>query len=491
MRRFSFARSVEVLLVHLLVLGLLVVLCALRDSVGVPPDMVIRPACMALIAISIWSLWSWYRVTGGYFDPYVLFWISAVLFNGGQAFLEIFSLNENGLLAGVLSSEIVLRTLILVILGLATFHLGGLTAVAAARGFGRKNNSFRQDLGMATNSRIVGWGLLAVSFIPAIFLIREAAQTVTDFGYIGLYQREGAVGFEAAPAVLGAFLVPASLFLLAGSKEHRLGRIVSAAIIYIYFLTHMFLGSRSAAAMPLVAYAWIWHRHIRPLSISLLLGAGVVLLAIFFPLIQLIRNLSGEDRFSLPFLVETLLNLEHPAVAVLSEMGGSMGTVAHTIDLVPGARLYDLGTGYIYAFSTIVPNLFWDIHPAVAHGLAGNWLTWMVDPFTARMGGGLGYSFIAEAYLNFGWFGAPIVLGVIGFLFGKYLCWGERVPDPARLAAVAAFLAFFLKFARSETATVIRPLVWYSLFPYLLVRVLGWHRSLKRRPASLRQKPAL
>ena len=72
-----------------------------------------------------------------------------------------------------------------------------------------------------------------------------------------------------------------------------------------------------------------------------------------------------------------------------------------------------------------MPNLFWDIHPTIARGLACDWITETVDPFADLVGGGLGYSFIAEAYLNFGWFGVPIVTGIIGFLFGN-LSYGQK-----------------------------------------------------------------
>ncbi len=102
----------------------------------------------------------------------------------------------------------------------------------------------------------------------------------------------------------------------------------------------------------------------------------------------------------------------------------------------------------------------------------------------ASHGGSLGYSFIAEAYLNFGWIGAPITLGIIGFLFAKLVSWAERSGQPARLAMVACFLTFFLFFSRSEAASNIRLLVWYSLLPYLAVHaVRRFNAKLARRNA--------
>lgn len=162
-------------------------------------------------------------------------------------------------------------------------------------------------------------------------------------------------------------------------------------------------------------------------------------------------------------------------------MGGSMQTVTYTIELVPGTRAYDMGDSYYYAALTAVPNLFWRVNPGVARGLLSDWLIREVDPYTASVGGGLGYSFIAEAYLNFGWWGVPLVLGLIGLLFGGLVLWAGRSGDIARLATVASFASFFLFFARGEAALVVRGLVWYAILPYLAILYLRHAAALKER----------
>ena len=42
------------------------------------------------------------------------------------------------------------------------------------------------------------------------------------------------------------------------------------------------------------------------------------------------------------------------------------------------------------------------MHPSVAHGQPSDWLIETVNPYLAERGLGLGFSFIAEAYMNFG-----------------------------------------------------------------------------------------
>jgi hypothetical protein len=92
----------------------------------------------------------------------------------------------------------------------------------------------------------------------------------------------------------------------------------------------------------------------------------------------------------------------------------------------------------------------------------------MAAPQMADVGGyfTFGFSFIAEAYFNFGWYGAPLALGIMGFFLGRFFLWADKSNDPAKIAMVGAFTAFFLIFARGESHEVVRYIVWYSLIPY-------------------------
>jgi oligosaccharide repeat unit polymerase len=186
-------------------------------------------------------------------------------------------------------------------------------------------------------------------------------------------------------------------------------------------------------------------------------------------------------------VIQTFFSIDNPVVTILSDMGTTMVTVAYTIELVPSFRDFDWGAGYFYSLFSLVPSLFWRLNPAAAHAYS-DWLIWFHSPYNAARGGGLGYSFIAEAYLNFGWVGGPIALGIMGLLYGRLTLWATRSNDPARLAMVATLLGFGLLFARGETGRhLVRPLAWYALFPYLGVFVLRrlryelpWHLRRQR-----------
>lgn len=476
-----------IILIQVIIIIFLIIFRLVYQPLVFKQDSLVYIFSCTLCGITIWSLWSWYILTKSLFNPYILFVLSAFLFNGGHAILEVFHLNKSGDVRlwelsehlAPLSLESILNTLFLVIIGLAALHLGALISIGTAKLKYLKNYSEKTAFVASKNCYIIGNRLLLISFLPAIFVLRDAVIVVMSSGYFSLHANVGATSFSAAPKIIADFLIPGSLFLLAGSKDRPQSRLLSVAIIITYVMTQFFLGERNKAIMPLISLAWIWHQLIRPIPKTLLLSTSSFILFFVFPVVQLSRNTAGKDRLSIDTLLETFSSINNPVVAILSEMGGSMMTVSYTMEIVPKYIDFQMGMDYLYALFTIVPNVFGKLHPTVARGLPNHWLTEQINPPLASTKGSYGFSFIAEAYLNFGWIGTPIALGIMGFLFVKLVLWAEKSYDPAKMAMIASFLSFLLFYARAESALIVRALIWYSLIPYLSVRLLNSSSSKK------------
>jgi hypothetical protein len=323
----------------------------------------------------------------------------------------------------------------------------------------------------------VGIAMVAISVVPAFLVLTQSVSVVQEGGYAALYERDPVTGLDVGPQVLAAFLVPGALFLLAGSRRRVPLVVLSGVVVCAYAAVELFLGARSTGIMPLLAWAWLFHRVVRRLDWRLVLAASSLILFAVFPVIRAIRDFNAAGRASTDYLA-ALMATDNPVVATVSEMGATMQTVAYTLELVPQTRPFDLGSSYLVSLLTAVtPHSVWEDLLQIPGGTYSGWLAAAVDPIFAARGGGFGYSFVAEAYANLSWLG-PLALLVIGFAFVRFRGWAEEGADPARLAALASFLAFFLFFPRSESVTVVRPLVWYSLAPYAVVLLL---RSRRRR----------
>jgi len=86
--------SVIILVTQLCIHAILIVLCLLYEPLNYQPDALIYPSCYFLLGLTIWVFGLWYILRKSLFSPYILFFISALLFNGGQAILEIFNLTS-------------------------------------------------------------------------------------------------------------------------------------------------------------------------------------------------------------------------------------------------------------------------------------------------------------------------------------------------------------------------------------------------------------
>lgn len=470
-----------VMIVQCMILAMYLLVAILYPPFGNHPERFIYPLCVFLLILFAWTLYSWRALTGNLFDPYTLFMTAAFVFNAGIALLEVFHLNKAGVLVGQFSQHTILETLVLVTIGLTAFHTGALLAVLLKEGKAKPGGANQNHWQDGRSLRLVGWVLIGIATIPSILFYKQSLAVVTSSGYIGFFQQQ-ATGLGAWRIVLSQFMVPGALFLLAGSKGKWLGVLASSCVIFIHVIVLFLLGGRAGAIMPLLAYLWLLDRSIRKVPKTAIVLIGTVLILVIVPSISVFRSIPGQERYSLTAVVDAYKSVKDPAVAGVSEMGGSMETVSYTIDLVPKTRGYDMGASYYYALLMVVPNVFSSVQPAnVGDRVPADWLVRTVDPITAASGGGMGYSFIAEAYLNAGWWGTAVILCLMGVLFGSLVIWADRSNDLARLAMVASFLSFFLFFARGQSSDVVRALVWYSLLPYLAVLYLSHARSRQKQ----------
>ncbi len=445
----------------------------------------VRPACIYLIGLFVWSVFTWSKNTNELFDPYILFLFSAMLFHGGRAILEVLNLNYQHILYPYkISTTVIVETLWLIILCLSFFHWGALfthLTFRPVRPPSKHSDTSKTTKRFEYSLRLVGWAFLVISIVPMTFELKKALEIVFGGGYIAWFLREKETGIEAAPHILSKLFISGTIFLLCGSKEKKRGRIVALLLMLCFVTIKLILGHRGKAIMPLIAFLWIWDRQIHRLPRTTLLIGGLTLFFIVFPAIFLIRNLPGQERISFTVITEAYFSIENPVVFQIRQLGNTMRNVAFTLVLIPSTRDYAIGFGYINALTTIVPNLFWDIHPAETHNMS-KWITMTVAPKFFEQGGGLGYSFIAEAYYNFSWLGAPIVLWLMGFFFARLALAAELESNVEKRALFGCCLAFILFYPRSESFYIVRQLAWYAFAPYvILLIVVKLNKHLKMR----------
>jgi oligosaccharide repeat unit polymerase len=182
-------------------------------------------------------------------------------------------------------------------------------------------------------------------------------------------------------------------------------------------------------------------------------SAALILVAI--PVMRQAREDPLNDRSFASSLREFNI-LDGPA-----EMGASIRPLVEITALV-GPANYRYGQTYLSGLKGVVPNiaLRWeapgtgsteDLPPS-------HWLIAVVDPWTFRNNGGMGFSAVAEPFMNFGIAGVLAYFFLIAVLLNRL----DRVSirGSYALASWALILAPLLWTIRNDYANFFRPAVW-------------------------------
>ncbi|NNE69521.1 MAG: O-antigen polysaccharide polymerase Wzy [Rhodothermales bacterium] len=475
------AKPILALLVHIVILlGLTAGLMA-GQSQNLATGEAISLVGTVLLVLSTWLLVSWIMSEGSLLNPYGLFLAGSMPFHVGYSLLRFMGHDSMIWLKGRVTEEQLLATLTYVTACYALLHLGALLVSAVASREGDKLRPVYDG----TRLYQVGWFLLALSILPLLFRLRASMETVISGGYSSLFEgggRDPRSGAEGIMALISEFYLPGVMFLLAGSRGRRLGQVVAILGLILYSGSYLFLGFRAFSLIPIAAFVWLWHRTVRRLPVLPVVLTGGALFLFVAPLVRSIRDMSGIDRMSFDVMWEAFAGADNPILKLIAELAGSVLTIAFTAELVPEVRPFEMGYGYLQALANAIPIL--DLPDA--YGYAGSWLAFHVTPSLAVGGFGLGFSFMAEAYMNFGWIGGALMVGLIGAAIAGLQRWADRANDPVRFAFIASFLPILIFFTRGESLSITRPILWYSLIPLVMVGVL---RFLDRKIAGVEPEP--
>jgi hypothetical protein len=214
-------------------------------------------------------------------------------------------------------------------------------------------------------------------------------------------------------------------------------------------------------------------------------AAGALLIAL--PVIRLAREEPLNQRW-LGFSMREFNILDGPA-----EMGASVRPLVETLGLI-GPTNYRHGRTYLEGLRGVIPNLaaHWESPAAgsIDELPPSLWITAMVDPWMYRNYGGIGFSAIAEPYMNFG------IAGVLVFFFGLGLALVYLEEFSARnayaLACWALILGPLLWTTRNDFFNFFRPAVW-GLLCVGAIRVFAGGYTLIARsgPRKTEVKPRL
>ena len=415
--------------------------------------------CFAQLCLTYYK---WARIHKVAFDAYSVFLVAAYAFCTGQIILNFFGviIAKRSLITDHdYPTSLLFTVLYLTMSFLYAFDIGVNICDSSRK---EKKHTINYDAESSYGIiRKVSSVVAFLTFPFFIYLLIINFIAVRTEGYLGLYNTDSSRIAE----VLSELFIPAILCMFVISeltgKNIKRNRIL---LILFVFIPPFILGGRSEAviiaAIALIVYSLVHKINLK--SLILLSLAAYAMLVIFHGISE---SRADNDKTAIEALAEEE-DGNNPAVATIAEMGWSMYPAIETYRIVPQRYPFRYGKSYLFAFTTIIPNLgFWTYHPAKKESTLGEWL----QDFNG-LTFGPGYSFVAEAYANFGWAGFffMIILGYAYALFFSNINKYTLLKDPILFIISLIMLWFLIKTVRNSFINVVRAFFYYSLPFYLL-----------------------
>lgn len=377
-------------------------------------------------------------------------WVLAVVYNsrrygflsGPTLFMLLLGLFHLGVVVPVLllnvvtyrslewlSSEYLQRAVIMVILAVGAFEVG-LECYVRPSAEDRRADKI---VGRTLITQI--WTLLSVMMVVSYFAfgVSEGILFSERSVYLELKANRASLEFGISRQLMILCVFVAISF---GGLRHAL---LLGGLLLLALLPMFLAGNRGHFIVTGAALVVLFRKKGARIN-KVAIGA---LIATLYPLVTMVRQWRGGVEAFGPLWVDPVL-----------EMGQQLRTVVFTIQAIEGGVTdYWLGASYAEAIARVIPNIG-GIRGEFGLFSPADWLTAVFRPG----GAGLGFSIVAEPYLNFGPVGVAVILWLIGFL----LSWMETRSEfsPYVLAVYGPSLSALLWSVRNDFFGSFRPIVW-------------------------------
>ena len=287
------------------------------------------------------------------------------------------------------------------------------------------------------------------------------------YGYDALYYGDMSTQSGYVQIIIFLFFPALVAFLIGSNFKKRVVWIVGV-IFGVYAILGIASGDRGSWLYSLLIFIWLYaQKHgIKPTTMVKLIILGVI--GIYALQVVTLSRDGGLSELTAQSFIDAFSTDNSPIVDAFFEMGTTMGIV--TIFLKAGA-IYPYANTYLTAILGAVSSRVMTIL-GIDFVLIGDWLS--QDYFGLNYG--LGFSMIAEAYVNGGYLGGLIYMLVLGGVIGKLLCLcrdnHDMASKPIRSFVAIASANLLMSLPRGAAYLVVKSFVYGVLVILVLVYVL-------------------
>lgn len=257
--------------------------------------------------------------------------------------------------------------------------------------------------------------LLLIGYVPALYESYQKAMVVLRSGYSEMFNSAiySGSGINKIIRELSGFAVPGLLLGLITSRNSSREKyywILCFTYIGVYFLS----GSRYRGLLLICAFILYYHQYksdnkitLKKILLLAIIVLSVLLIASIIPIIRSSGISSGNSTQFISNVFNETLKTNYLA-NFISSIGSTAATNTTVLANCPSQVNFVYGKSYIYSLMKTLPDLF---------GLWNNYkdVDTVFHSFITP-NSGIGSSFIAEGYYNFGYF-SIILFYIFGCLF--------------------------------------------------------------------------
>lgn len=233
-------------------------------------------------------------------------------------------------------------------------------------------------------------------------------------------------------------------------------------ISLIYLAVTMLTGGRIVALMNMVVLFITYYKIVEKLQCKKLIL--IFILGFFF--VQYVVNIGLSRTAGFGTSFDVGLSIRDLVARVLAEFGGTGYTVILTMKHVPQNVPYLYGMTYPLSLMYVFPNFGWN-----------SWNIFHATSFTDYLreytSSGIGGSYIAEVYFNWGYYGIVFLYAI-----GVFLSWFDAKINELiyrerwiQILPYLAVMPYILMITRSYFKDIIRPFAWMAVISFVLYRM--------------------
>ena len=427
--------------------------------------------------------WHWEK-NDKIFSLYAIFFLFMLLFNYGDCIMWALGIEQDsGLTAGKLlvygsnlymSKKDLVDTKWYICLSMLAFHIGALLLVKRKSTYVDRVDGIALQVNVDKNkldrSALYKAGCIVTAIVAPITIGLRMSEVIIarQYGYSALYYSDMSTQSGYVQIIIYLFF-PGLIALLIGSDFSK--KVVRTVVIIfgIYMCLGIASGDRGNWLYSLIILIWIFNQR-KPARISTVIKLIVIgVIGIYLlQVVTLSRNYGGLSELSLESFAEVLSLDNSPIVDAFFEMGGTMGIV--TIFLKLGA-IYPYANTYLTAILGAVSSRFLSFL-GIDFVLIGDWLS--QEYFDLNYG--LGFTMIAEAYVNGGYIGGLIYMCILGAIIGKLLAmcrdsW-DMQNNPVKSFISISSANLLMSLSRGAVYLVVKNFVYGVVIMLLLIYLL-------------------